>query len=142
MQIIHHSLYCKNCTMPTLLPVHTLEQPFAALNSRPNDVQAIAFACHSCKSVETYFLDRNHPKHNQRDMVIPMEPRTLDVVHVSTLGCGEEGCRSQVPLFAQWIPTTTSAERKDDIQLWQWEHLTCPEGHSIPRPSSFFRPLR
>jgi hypothetical protein len=51
------------------------------------------------------------------------------------LECDEEGCRALLPLIAQWIPESTTEERKAEFETWHWGHLLCPQGHSIAKPN-------
>jgi hypothetical protein len=134
---IHYVLHCKNCVMPLLLPRDTIEQPFADQDYRPNDSLCVGVACPHCKSVETYFLHKKHPQHNPRDQAWLLENRVEVTAHVSTLECEEQACKARLPLFAQWRQTTTEQERVADIATWLWEHLQCPDGHSIVKPKGW-----
>jgi hypothetical protein len=62
--------------------------------------------------------------------------REKETVHVGTFGCGEENCKSLLPLFAIWSVSTTEQERRDEIGIWQWENLLCPQEHAIEKPSN------
>ena len=71
---------------------------------------AIAAVCRFCKSVHTYFLERDSPGHAPGNAAIFADPihETMDG---PMLGCGKEGCQALVPLFAQWTPGSTKEER-------------------------------
>jgi hypothetical protein len=59
---------------------------------------------------------------------------SADVVFAEPLQCVVETCKSRLPLIALWKPTTTAAERKANIETWNWDHLTCPLEHQIQKP--------
>ena len=131
--ILHYELRCKGCGAPMLLPKDMIGWLFAAPDALPNRSHAIAVVCRLCKSVETYFLDRNHPRHNPHYPVTLSDP-IRETMDGPMLGCGEPGCNALVPLFAQWSPETTTEARKADLETWRWGHLQCPAGHSIAKP--------
>lgn len=134
---VHYRLHCKCDGLPTLFPQDTLEQPFSGQDDPPNDFLAIGVVCHRHKSAETYFLSAKSPGWNPKDGAEVLENRSGDTVHVSTLRCEREACKSRLPLFAYWRPGTSAEERRADISTWRWDHLRCPEGHSIPKPEGF-----
>jgi len=116
-----------------LLPVGMIGRLFALPDAQPNSSHAIAAVCRQCKSVDTYFLEKNHPRHTPdylRKFAYPIR----DTMDGPMLGCGEEGCRALLPLIAQWIPETPTKERKAEVETWRWGHLQCPAGHSIAKP--------
>ena len=131
--ILHYELRCKSCGAPMLLPAGMIGLLFAVPDAQPNFSHAIAAVCRQCKSVDTYFLERNHPRHNPPYFAKLADP-IRDTMDGPMLGCGEEGCKALLPLIAQWIPDTTVEERKADFETWRWGHLLCPAGHSIARP--------
>jgi hypothetical protein len=133
-RILHYELCCKSCGATMLLPVGMIGRLFAVPDAQPNFSHAIGAVCRECKSVDIYFLDRNHPRHTPPYLVKFADP-IRDTMDGPMLGCDEEGCRALLPLIAQWIPDTTTEERKADVETWQWGHLLCPEGHSIARPN-------
>jgi hypothetical protein len=130
----HFLIHCADCGLPILLPADTLQRPFADPETQPNDTLAVGVVCHHCKSAERYFLHQKHPQHNPKDQAYVMETRSEDTVHVANLECEEETCEFRLPLFAYWNPASNQQERKDDMKTWRWEHLLCPEGHSIAKP--------
>jgi hypothetical protein len=116
-----------------LIPAMMIERQFSIPDYQPNHSRAIAAVCLLCKSVDTYFLDRIHPRHNAlylRVFAVPIR----DTMDGPMLGCSEEGCEALVPLFAQWNPDATGRERKAEFETWQWGHLQCPHGHFITKP--------
>ncbi len=131
--ILHYELHCKGCGSPMLLPAGKIVWLFADPDVQPNRSHAIAAVCRLCKSVDTYFFERNYPGHNPRDLVIFADP-IRDTMDGPMLGCGAEGCNALVPLFAQWSPGATTEERKADVETWRWGRLQCPAGHSIAKP--------
>jgi hypothetical protein len=116
-----------------LFPAMMIECLFVVPNAQPNHSHAIAIVCRLCKSVDTYFLDRIHPRHNARYLTTFAVP-IRDTMDGPMLGCGEEGCKALVPFFVQWSPDATTGERKVEAQTWQWGHLLCPHVHSIAKP--------
>jgi len=116
-----------------LLPKVMIELLFADPVAQPNRSHAIAVVCRQCKSVDTYFLEKNHPRHNPPCPAKFADP-IRDTMDGPMLGCGEKGCKALVPLIAQWCRDTTTAERKADFATWRWGHLLCPEGHPIAKP--------
>ena len=44
------------------------------------------------------------------------------------------GCEHLVPLYGPPM-SMNDAERKRELDSWNWDDLKCPEGHRIPRPS-------
>jgi hypothetical protein len=132
-QILHYEIRCKGCGVSILLPAVMIELLFAVPNAQPNHSHAIAVVCRLCKSVDTYFLDRIHPRHNARYLKTFSVP-IRDTMDGPMLGCDEEGCKALVPLIAQWSPDATKSERKAEAETWQWGHLLCPHGHSIAKP--------
>jgi len=131
--ILHYELHCRACGAPILLPAGVISRFFAVPGTQPNYSHAIASVCLQCKSVDTYFLEKNHPRHNPPFLVKLADP-IRDTMDGPLLGCGEEGCTALLPLIAQWIPETSAEERKADVETWCWEHLLCPAGHSIAKP--------
>ena len=131
--ILHYELHCKGCGAPMLLPAGMIGWLFANPGAQPNRSHAIAVVCCLCKSVDTYYLDKNHPRHNLRYQMVFADP-IRESMDGPLLGCGEEGCQALVPLFAQWSPDATIVERKADVETWRWGHLQCPAGHSIAKP--------
>ena|ERR1700726_4423688 len=132
---LHFSIHCDDCGIPMLLPAHVIHEPFSNPDSQPNDSVAIGAACPSCLRLERYFLQIDHPYHNPRHKAFEVGTQPLDTIHVSTLKCVVETCKSRLPLFAQWNPDTTAEERKSEIaEGWMWERLKCPEGHLILKP--------
>jgi hypothetical protein len=132
-RILHYELRCKSCGAPILLPVGVIGRLFAVPDAQPNFSHAIAAVCRQCKSVETYFLERNHPRHNPQYPVKLADP-IRDTMDGPMLGCVEQGCRALLPLIAQWILETPTAERKAEFETWRWGQLQCPAGHSIAKP--------
>ena len=116
-----------------LLPAGMIGWLFANPGAQPNRSHAIAVVCRLCKSVDTYYLDKNHPRHNPHYLVVLADP-ILESMDGPFLGCGEVGCQALVQLFAQWTPNATTEERKADVESWHWGHLQCPAGHSIAKP--------
>jgi hypothetical protein len=132
--IPHYELRCKGCGSTMLLPVGMIGRIFAIPDAQPNFSHAIGVVCRRCKSVDIYFLDRKHPRHTPAYLVKFADP-IRDTMDGPMLECGEEGCKALLPLIAQWIPDTTTAERKADVETWRWGHLQCPEGHPIAKPN-------
>jgi hypothetical protein len=131
--ILHYELHCKGCGARLLLPIGMIGWLFADPKALPNHSHAIAAVCRQCKSVETYFLEKNHPRHNPPFLVKFADP-IRDAMDGPMLGCGEEGCKALLPLIAVWRPDTTKEERKVEFETWRWGHLQCPAGHSIAKP--------
>ncbi|MGA2168666.1 MAG: hypothetical protein ABSG62_10670 [Terracidiphilus sp.] len=131
--ILHFELHCKGCGARMLLPAAKIGWLFADPDAQPNHSHAIAAVCRFCKSVHTYFLERDSPGHAPGNAAIFADPihETMDG---PMLGCGKEGCQALVPLFAQWTPGSTKEERKADVETWRWGHLQCPAGHPIAKP--------
>jgi hypothetical protein len=129
----HYVLHCKDCKAPMWLPSDTIEQLFVDPDDLPNDSHAIGAVCRLCKSVGTYFLERNSPGHNPKDGAI-IANRAEGTVVLPQLGCAVESCKPLLPIVVQWNPATTAAERRADIETWRWENLRCPMGHPIPKP--------
>lgn len=132
-RILHYELRCKSCGAPMLLPVGMIGRLFAVPDAQPNFSHAIAAVCRQCKSVDTYFLERNHPLHPPLYLEKFAYP-IRDTMDGPMLGCGEEGCKALLPLIVQWIPETPTKERKAEVETWRWGHLQCPAGHSIAKP--------
>jgi hypothetical protein len=109
---------------------------FAYPESLANEFHALAVAHDHCKHVENYILHKDLPGHNQKDMVILVEPHYGDVVPLGSLQCEAENCSILLPLFAVWSRSTTGEERLSDTNTWNWESLRCPKGHVI-NPVSF-----
>jgi hypothetical protein len=135
---IHHFLNCKDCCMPIMLLAETIQPLFADQEHLANQSHAIAVRCDMCKSVETYILHRQVEGHNPKDRVMATPDDYGVPVHVTTLECVTERCRTLLPLFARWTPSTTEKERIAEISTWRWENLKCPEGHSMPKPDWSF----
>jgi hypothetical protein len=131
--ILHYELHCKDCGVPMRLPKGMIAWLFADPDAQPNHSHAIAVVCRLCKSVDTYFLERNYPDHNPRNLVIFANPNR-DTMDGPMLGCDEEGCQALVPLLAQWNRDSSTKERKADTATWRWGHLLCPLGHPIAKP--------
>ncbi len=132
-RILHYELHCKNFGVPMLLPKGMIEWLFAGPYAQPNRLHAIAVVCRRCKSVDTYFIERDDPNHNPRDLVVFANPNR-DTMDGPMLRCDEEGCAALVPLLAQWDCNSSTRERKADTVTWRWEHLLCPLGHPIAKP--------
>ncbi len=115
------------------LPKGMVDWLFADSDVQPNHSHAIAVVCRLCKSVDTYFLERNYPDHNPRNLVIFANPNR-DTMDGPMLGCDVEGCEALVPLLAQWDRNSSTRERKADTANWRWGRLLCPLGHPIAKP--------
>ena len=132
-QILHYELRCKGCDASMLVPAMLIERQFAVSYAEPNHSHAVAVVCRLCRSVDTYFLDRMHPRHNTL-YPVKFEVPSCDTMDGPMLSCSEEGCEALVPVFAQWSPDATTTERKAEAETWQWGHLLCPHGHPIAKP--------
>ena len=133
--IPHFLIHCSNCGFPFLLPAETLEESFGGAEDPPNNMLAVGVVCHHCKSMDCFFLDRKHPRHNPKDQAWILDTRSEDTVLVAILECEDASCTSRLPLFAYWNPGTTAEQRSVDSFHWRWENLKCPEGHAVSRPA-------
>lgn len=113
------------------LLAETIRQQFLYPDSLANRFHAIAVGCRYCKSLETYILHKDFPGHNSTDTVIVAPPHYGVVVQIRPLECDEENCGTHLPVFALFHPDATTDERKAIVDSWNWEHLKCPQGHTL-----------
>jgi hypothetical protein len=129
----HLAVVCNGCQVYVPLPTGKIRWLFFDPKNWPNDIHAVALACPRCSLVDRYTLHKKFPGYNPKNQAVPMRP-WADVVFAEPLQCVVETCKSRLPLIAAWKPTTTAAERRANIETWNWENLTCPKGHRIERP--------
>ena len=127
--------YCPNCRERILLPHESLVSMHKLRLSQTSDIPHVAFPCPHCKQLRAYSLHPNSPAEAENSDVILIPPPGIPLLCLAWLRCVEETCEIRVQLLAPWNETTTVEERKSDIDIWIWDHLLCPQGHSIRKPN-------
>ena len=126
---------CPNCGEHVRLPHKSLGYMFGPPGNRTIDAPYLAFPCPHCKHVEAYSLNQDSPYRRERYETILVSPPEIPTQYLGSLTCEQETCTVRIPLFAQWSDATNAAERKADTETWIWDHLLCPQGYSILKPT-------
>ena len=128
-----YAFHCKDCELPMKLRAETLGYMFGLPEQRRIVASSVALVCPRCKKVGNYSLLQSSPAYNPQDQGT-WECHEQDAELLDWLECGEENCKSPLPLFAVWSPTTSAEGRRADTSTWRWENLHCPDGHGIEAP--------
>jgi hypothetical protein len=97
-----------------------------------NGREIVVLVCDSCKRVQTHdFVKKNPSK--------PLGPLENGYgfeawVYQRPLPCEEKTCKFRLPLFSKESSTMSSAEYAEYADSWNWNGLTCPDGHPVPKP--------
>ena len=127
---LHYQLNCAVCGSTIPLHERTLAQAFGFPVPQSTNVKFAVLVCDRCKQAKRYVLDQTSPNWGG----VVLLPWDSDWEFLGFRRCEEETCEIRLAVFARVNKSISAEDQAKGATAWVWDGLTCPAGHTIPKP--------